>query len=52
MGEEVTTQPKIIEMPLGAKTIPCDKCGREIVVGRNTVLAFCRECSANLGVKR
>ena len=48
----MSTAPKIIEMPLGAKTVRCDKCGRELVVGRNTVLAYCRDCSAKLGEKK
>lgn len=48
----MSTQPKVIEMPLGAKTLHCGKCGREIVVGKNTVLAYCRDCSANLGEKK
>ena len=43
---------KIVELPTVTKTIPCGKCGREMVVATRTVLAFCRDCSATLGVKR
>ena len=49
----MSSQPtNVIQMPVGAKTMPCDKCQREIVVGKNTVLAYCRECSAGMGMKK
>jgi RNase P subunit RPR2 len=48
----MTSQPNVVEIPRNVKTMPCGKCGREILVGKNTVLAFCRDCSANLGVKK
>lgn len=44
--------PKVVEMPANGKMLPCGKCGREILVGPNAVLAYCRDCSATLGVKR
>ena len=43
---------KVIEMQKNSKVIACGKCGREMTVNANTVLAFCRDCSAHLGVKR
>jgi hypothetical protein len=47
-----TTPTKITEMPRLTKQIPCGKCGRELVVSERTVLAFCRDCSATMGVKK
>lgn len=43
---------QVVEIPQLTKTEHCDKCGREIRVGKNVVLAYCRECSAGLGVKK
>jgi uncharacterized CHY-type Zn-finger protein len=43
---------KVVEMPVNSKVLACGKCGREMTVNANTVLAFCRDCSAHLGVKR
>ena len=34
------------------KLIKCAKCGCELQVGERVVMAFCRDCSATLGVKR
>jgi hypothetical protein len=50
----MSTQPKPIEFPQRylTKSMPCGKCGREIQVSERTVLAFCRDCSATMGVKR
>jgi hypothetical protein len=48
----MSSQPKVVELPTVTKTIPCGKCGREMTVGKSTVLAYCRECSATLAVKR
>jgi DNA-directed RNA polymerase subunit RPC12/RpoP len=42
----------VVEIPQHLKTLACGKCGREISVSKNTILAYCRDCSANLGVKR
>jgi hypothetical protein len=46
------TQKNLLPMPQLCKLEKCGKCGREISVGKNVVLAYCRECSAGLGVKR
>lgn len=43
---------QILEMPHLTKTVQCGKCGREITVGKNTILGYCRECSSRLGEKR
>ena len=43
---------KPIEFPQLTKVEKCGKCGREIRVGKNVVVAYCRECSAGLGVKK
>lgn len=48
MGAEA----KVIEIPQMLKTLPCGKCGREVSVGVRVVLAYCRSCSQNLGVKQ
>lgn len=44
--------PAVVEIPQLTKDEPCGKCGRLIRVGKNVLLAYCRECSAGLGVKR
>jgi hypothetical protein len=53
-AEAMSTQPKPIEFPQRyvTKTMPCGKCGREMQVSERTVLAFCRDCSATMGVKK
>jgi uncharacterized CHY-type Zn-finger protein len=43
---------KVTEMPRLTKEISCGKCGRELTVSERTVLAFCRDCSATMGVKK
>jgi hypothetical protein len=51
-GQGNRPQPAVVEIPQLVKTVQCGKCGEEIRVGKNVVLAYCRECSAGLGVKR
>lgn len=48
MGAEA----KVVEIPQLTKVLHCGKCGRELTVPIRTVLAYCQNCSANLGVKR
>ena len=47
-----TAPNKVTEMPRLTKQIDCGKCGRELIVSERTVLAFCRDCSATMGVKK
>ena len=44
----------VIEFPADnlMKQAECGKCGRELVVPRSTILAFCRDCSAGMAVKK
>jgi hypothetical protein len=42
----------LLELPHPTKILPCGKCGTGVCVSANTVLAYCRECSAGLGVKK
>jgi hypothetical protein len=46
------TQRNLIAIPQLTKDEPCGKCGRVMRVGKKVVLAYCRECSAGMGVKR
>jgi hypothetical protein len=41
-----------IAMPARTQELACGKCGRTVLVSTTTILAFCRDCSATLGVKR
>ena len=34
------------------KVIPCSGCGRDMQVSERTVMAFCANCSATMGVKK
>ena len=43
---------KVIEIPQATKTLPCGKCGRNVIVSSRTVLVYCPACSQGLGVKR
>ena len=43
---------KVIEMPLTEKIIACTACGREILVKKSVVMAFCGDCSKDQGKKR
>ncbi|MCU1338833.1 MAG: hypothetical protein JWO19_4414 [Bryobacterales bacterium] len=47
-------QAAVLEFPADCRTqtLTCGKCGRELAVSVKTVLAFCRDCSADLGVKK
>lgn len=48
----MSTSPKTIELPVSSKVIPCAKCGAEVLTGKYTVMVFCRDCSAQMGVKK
>ncbi|HEY1800078.1 MAG TPA: hypothetical protein VGG46_04005 [Terriglobales bacterium] len=43
---------QIIEIPQSTKVLPCSGCGRECMAGKNSVMVFCRDCSAKMGVKK
>ena len=49
----MATQP-ILQFPAekATKEIPCGKCGQTLQVSARVVMAFCRDCSAGMGVKR
>ena len=40
-----------VEAPL-SRVVECGKCHKPISVGKNVVMAFCGDCSAELGKKR
>jgi hypothetical protein len=48
------TTARVIEFPADNlyKQVPCDKCGCELTVPKSTILAFCRDCSAGMAVKK
>jgi len=48
----MATQPLQFPADRLTKVIPCGKCGQPMDVSNRVVLAFCRDCSAPLGVKR
>lgn len=52
--EEVTVKTHTLEFPPEklTKLIPCSKCGRQMQVNDRTVMAFCGDCSAGMGVKK
>jgi hypothetical protein len=52
MRPRVENTANVIEIPQTTKILPCGKCGRDLTVPTRTVLAYCQNCSANLGVKR
>lgn len=43
---------QVQELPRATQHVQCGKCGRDLVVGHRTVMAFCRDCSASMGVKK
>ena len=49
----MATQP-ILQFPAekATKEILCGKCGQTLQVSARVVMAFCRDCSAGMGVKR
>ena len=50
---DVTTHPApVVEMPRATKTLPCMKCGKEMLVAERCVMACCADCSKNMGQKR
>lgn len=52
-AQNVTPAPSnILELPRPTKMLPCGKCGEAVCVSSNTVLAYCKQCSAGLGVKK
>lgn len=42
----------VIALQPTSKLVDCGKCGKPISVGKNVVMAFCGDCSAELGKKK
>jgi len=50
--ENLTAEPLQIPPAKQVRIIPCGKCGRDVQVNGNTVMAFCGDCTKGMGQKK